>query len=141
MYDFLADENYDIFETKYVEKIEGESKNAEIIWTATKEVSDYFRFEFRLHWFIHGMKKIKVKKEGKEITMDSGTLEIKFESYLQKDYESRWENNAVFKFTRGIYDRYIMKSRSDDFELKLFGETNELMAQAKSFLALEGQTG
>jgi len=139
LYDYLVDENYDIFETKYTEKIEGESKNLEIIWTATREISDYFRYEMKLHWFVLGMKKIKVKKEGKEITMDSGTMEIKFEAYLQKDYENRWENHPSWKFLRGLYDRYIIKSRIDEYGMALMDEVNETIAQAKSFLAIEGQ--
>ena len=85
------------------------------------------------------MKKIKVKKEDREVTMDSGTIEIKFEAVLVKDYENRWENNAFLKFSRGIYDRYIIRTRIDDSELKLFQEVSEIVAQTKSFLALEGQ--
>lgn len=139
LYDYLMDENYDVFEDKYIEKIEGESKNAEIKWTAIKEISDYFRFEITLYWFVGGMKKIKVKKEDREVTMDSGSIEVKFEAVLVKDYENRWESNAFLKFSRGIYDRYIIRTRIDDSELKLFQEVNELTAQTKSFLALEGQ--
>jgi len=139
LYDYLMDENYDVFEDKYVEKIEGDAKNVEIKWTAIKEVSDYFRYEITLYWLINGMKKVKVKKETREITMDSGTIEIKFEASIVKDYENRWEANAFLKFLRGIYDRYIIKTRVDENELKLFQETNELTAQTKSFLALEGQ--
>lgn len=139
LYDYLMDENYDVFEDKYVEKIEGESKNVEIKWTAIKEISDYFRFEITIYWLIQGMKKIKVKKEDREVTMDSGTTELKFEAILVKDYENRWESNAFLKFLRGIYDRYIIRTRIDDNELKLFEEINELTAQTKSFFALEGQ--
>jgi len=139
LYDYLIDENYDVFENKYVEKIEGDSKNLEIDWKATKEVSDYFRFEIQAYWIVLGMKKVKVKKDGKEVSMDSGTLEVKFTANLQKDYENRWENNAFLKFLRGIYDRYIIRTRIDDYGLKVFEEINEVIAQAKSFLAIEGQ--
>ncbi len=141
LYSYLMDENYDVFETKYTEKIEGDIKNVEIKWTATREISDYFKNEITLHWIILGMKKVKVKKEGKEITMDSGTPEIKFEAYLQKDWENRWENNAFWKFLRGLYDRYIIKTRISDYEIKLFEEVNEVISQTKSFLAIEGQHG
>ena len=139
LYSYLMDENYDVFETKYVEKISGDSKDVEIIWKATKEVSDYFKFEISAHWIILGMKKVKVKKEGQEVTMDSGTMEINFEGSIYKDFENRWENNAFWKFMRGLYDRYIIRSRIDDYNVKLFEEVNELIAQAKSFLAIEGQ--
>ena len=139
LYDYLTDENYDVFETKYVEKVEGDAKNIEISWTATREISDYFQFEISAYWIILGMKKVKVKKDNKEISMDSGTLEIKFTATLKKDYENRWESTPFLKFLRGVYDRYIIRSRVSDYEIKLFEEINELIAQSKSFLAIEGQ--
>ena len=139
LYDYFMDENYDVFESKYTEKLKGDSKDLEIKWRAVKEVSDYFRFEISSHWFILGMKKVRVKKEGEEISMDSGTIEIKFDGVLVKDWENRWESSPFFKFLRGLYDRYIIRSRIDDYELKLFQEINEIIAQAKSFLAIEGQ--
>jgi len=139
IYDSLMSENYDVFENKYVEKVSGDSKDVEIDWKATKEISDYFKFEIKADWLILGMKKVKVQKEGKEVSMDSGTLEIKFTATLQKDYENRWEGSAFKKFLRGIYDKYIIKSRVEDYELKLFQEINELIAQSKAFLTMEGQ--
>lgn len=139
LYDYLYNENYDVFETKYSEKITGDSKNIEIEWKATKEISDYFRFEIHSRWLITGLKKVNVKKDGQEISMDSGTIEIKFIANLQKDYENRWESNAFMKFLRGVYDRYVIRTRTDDYELMLFRDINEFIAQIKSFLAIEGQ--
>lgn len=139
LYDYLVNENYDVSENKYVEKIDGQSKNIEIIWSATKEVSDYFKFEITATWSVLGLKKIKVKKGDQEIFMDSGSIEIKFTASIIKDYESRWENNPVLKFMRGMYDRYIIRSRIDAYEVKIFDEINEAVAQTKSFLAIEGQ--
>jgi len=141
LYDYLVDENYDVDEVKYVEKIKGDSKDLEIIWNATKEVSDYFKFEITITWGIFGMKKVKVRKGDQEVVMDSGTVDIKFTSAIIKDYESRWENNATLKFMRGIYDRYIIRSRIDTYEVKVWEEVHEVIAQTKSFLAIEGQHG
>ena len=56
-----------------------------------------------------------------------------------KDYENNWEKNAFAKFMRGVYDRYIIKSRIDQFEEKLHIETDEFLSQVKAFLALEGK--
>ena len=139
LYNYLTDENYDISETKYVEKLEGSTKNLEIIWNATKEVSDYFKFEITATWSVLGLKKVKVKKDDQEIIMDSGSIEIKFTASIVKDYENRWENNPPLKFIRGMYDRYIIRSRIDSYEVKIWEEINELVAQTKSFLAIEGQ--
>ena len=85
------------------------------------------------------MKKIKIKKEDKEVSMNSGLVEMKFSAVLVKDYENKWEDHPFWKFLRGIYDRYIIKSRIDGYEDKLTEETDELIAQSKSFLAIEAK--
>lgn len=139
LYDYLGDENYDVDEVKYVEKIKGDEKDMEIIWNCTKEVSDYFMFEITLTWAVLGMKKAKVKKGDKEVIMDSGTIEIKFTSALIKDYENRWENNAPLKFLRGVYDRYIIRNKLDEYGVKVWEEVHDVISQTKSFLAIEGQ--
>lgn len=136
-YDWLVEENYDVFERRYSEKVAGDSKDIEIEWEAMKEVSDYFRFVIKMEWKILGMKKVKVKRGDKEETMDTGSVEIKFSGTIVKDYESRWESTPVLKFMRGVYDRYIIKRRIDEYEIKLMGEIEELIAQCKSFLAME----
>ena len=85
------------------------------------------------------MKKIAVKKEGKEISMDSGLIEISFSVILEKDYEERWENQPFWKFMRGIYDRYIIRTRIEDYGKKAILELNELINQCKDFLELEAK--
>jgi len=138
-YDWLMDENYDVFEKKYTEKVKGDSKDVEIDWEAMKEISDYFRFVIKTYWIILGMKSVEVQKEGKKIKMDTGLLEIKFTAQLVKDYENRWENKPIWKFLRGVYDRYIIRTRIEDYEERLLEEVNEFIAQAKALLAIETQ--
>lgn len=135
-YDWLNDQDYNVTETAYSEKVAGDSKEIEINWEAKKKISDYFKFVIKIDWRILGMKKVKVKKEDKEISMNSGMVEIAFKAVLVKDYESRWEDAPIWKFLRGIYDRYIIRSRIDDYEEKLLKEIDELIAQCKSFLAI-----
>jgi hypothetical protein len=40
---------------------------------------------------------------------------------------------------RGVYDRYIIKSRIDSYAGKIMEEVDELVAQAKSYLEMEGR--
>jgi hypothetical protein len=46
----------------------------------------------------------------------------------------------LFKFLRGIYDRYIIKSRTEKYEDKILDETEEYIAQCKSYLTIEGRS-
>lgn len=139
IYDWLKGEGYGVSEKTYSEKIVGDAKDIGIEWEAKKKVSDYFKFVIKMSWKILGMKKLKIKKENKEISMNSGVVEIKFNAVLVKDYESRWEDAPIWKFLRGIYDRYIIKSRISQYEDNLTEELDELIAQCKSFLTIEAK--
>jgi len=138
-YDWLTGEDYKVTEKKYSEEIEGDAKKLEIEWEAEKKVSDYFRFLIKIDWKILRMKEIEVVKEGKKMKMNSGQVEMTIKGILVKDYESKWEDHPFWKFARGIYDRYIIKSRIDEYEDKIIEEANEFISQCKAFLVLEGK--
>ena len=138
VYDYLSEEEYDVHESLYHDTAKGDAKDLNIQWSATKIISDYFKFEITLGWIILGQKKIKLNRDGKEVSMDSGTLEINFEATLIKDHENKW-NSGFLKVLRDIYDEYIIRSRIDDYEVQLFEEMNEIIATIKSYLAIEGQ--
>lgn len=139
IYDWLSDNDYLITEKSYNEKITSGGKDIEIAWEARRKISDYFRFVLKLNWRILGMSDVEVQKNGAKTKANKGYIEIKFAAVLEKDYEHRWENSGFMKFLRGVYDRYIIVGRIDNYEDKLFGEVDELIAQTKSWLALEGK--
>jgi len=139
LYDWLIDNDYLVTERSYNEKITPTGKEIEIAWEAKRKISDYFRFVLKLHWRILGMTDVEVKKGDAKVKMNKGYIEIKFTAVLEKDYEHRWENSSILKFLRGVYDRYIIRGRIEDYETKLFSEVDELIAQTKSWLALEGK--
>jgi hypothetical protein len=141
LYDWFNDESYKIREKKYSEKILGETKTIEIEWECEKKISDYFKFQIKLAWLITGLKKVEVKKEDQKVTMNSGAVEIKYTAMIIKDYESRWENQPFWKFLRGVYDRYIIRTRIDYYEERIEDEIREVVAQTKAFLALESRRG
>lgn len=138
-YDLLIEEGYSVSEKVYSEEITGDSKKIDISWEASKTISDYFKFSIKINWTIIGLKEVEVMKEGKKVKMNNASVEIKVKGVLVKDYENRWENHPFWKFLRGIYERYIIRSRIDDYESKLQGEAEEFIAQCKSYLALEGK--
>ena len=71
--------------------------------------------------------------------MNKGQVEVKITAYLEKDYEHRWETTSISKFLRGLYDRYIIRNRIESYEEKIIEEVDELVAQIKAFLELEGK--
>ncbi len=138
-YDWLVGQGYNVTEKVYSEEVTGDSKKIEIKWEAKRKISDYFRFVIKIDWMIIELKNIEIQREGKKIKTNSGQPELKINGILEKDYENKWEDAAFWKFLRGIYDRYIIKSRIDDYEDKIKDEVEEFIAQCKSYLVVEGK--
>ncbi len=137
-YTWLVDEDYEVQEDTYSEKVNPNGKEVEIQWTAKKKISDYFRNELKFVWRIIGLKDVEVQKNGEKLSMNKGALEIKVSATLEMDYESKWEDRPFFKFLRKVYNRYIIKGRIEQYEEKIFSDADEILAQIKSFLSLEG---
>ncbi|MCX8194148.1 MAG: hypothetical protein N3G19_02175 [Candidatus Pacearchaeota archaeon] len=139
LYDLFTHYNYVVIEQKYSEKIKAEGKELEILWLCLKKISDYFRFRIKVRIFILGMISVEVVRENIKVKRDKGEIEIKIASSLERDYENKWESNPVTKFLRGIYDKYIIKSRIEAYEDAIATEVDEVLSQLKSYLALEGR--
>ena len=137
-FDVFMEANYDVFETGYIEKLRGDTKEINLTWTATNKVSNYFDFVIDTRWILLGLKKVKVKKDGQEETMDSGSMEVSFTATLIKDPSNQWDN-SILKTFRWIYDKFIIKERINQYEIKLYEDVNEFINDAKAYLAIEGR--
>jgi len=136
--DWLRDEGYKVIEQTYTEEIIGDSKKLEIRWEATRKISDYYKFVIVINWLVLNLKNVFVQKHGEVVKMNSGEPEITIKAIIIKDYEHRWEMSFFQKFLRGIYDKYIVKSRFDEYKLKLASECEEFNKYLKSFLSSSG---
>ncbi|MFH1500368.1 MAG: hypothetical protein ABIE22_00280 [archaeon] len=139
IYNMLVDMEYFIVEKRYDEKIMPEGKEVEIEWEAKRKISDYFRFILKLKWRVVKLVEVEVEENGKRKKMNKADLEIKISATIEKDYEHRWQNNPFTKFMRGLYDKFIIRGRIEMYEDKIFSEAEEVIAQAKAFLSLEGK--
>ena len=139
-HDWLKEETgLDIAENKYSEKLSGDSKNIDVEWTGTKKVTDYFKFEVKVTMKIIGLTRVEIKQDNKKINTNKGSAEVSIKGIMVKDYEGKFETSAFNKFLRGIYEKWIIKSRIEQFEAKLFGDCDEFLNQAKAYLDLEGK--
>jgi len=136
--DWLSQEGYDVYETKYKEKITAGGKEVQIEWTAKKKVSDYFRNIIGMQWLILGMNETEAEIEGKKVKTDKGELKIVFTADLEKDYEQKWEDQPAWKFLRGVYDKYVIRTTAEEYEDRLAEKVAEFVAEVKAFLSLKG---
>ena len=103
-YDWLIDETgLTVKESKYVEKLSGDSKNIDIKWEGNKKLTDYFRFDMTIEFKIIGLTKVEINRGGEKIKTNEGSVEVKVKSELVRDYEGKFETGGYRKFLRGIY--------------------------------------
>ena len=105
-------------------------------WEAKKPITDYFLYKIELDWHILGMKDAEVEIDGKKTKTNKGELEIVFKGTIVKDYEKRWEDRPVYKFLRGVYEQYVIRTTIDEYEDDLEDQTKELITDIKAFLRI-----
>ena len=140
-YDWLTEEmELDIIEDQYSEKIKGESKDIDIVWSGSRKVTDYFQYGVKVKFRIIGMTSVEVKQENIKTKMNkAASVEVSIKSTLIRDYEGKFEESAFQKFLRSIYEKWIIASRIIEYEEKLANDSDEFLSQVKAYLALEGK--
>ena len=86
--------------------------------------------------FIRNLKDIEVTVEGKKRTIQQADLNIRFRSFVFKDYESKWERRPILFFLRVWADRFIYKTHLNRFAEELVNDTKLLQSNIKGFLNL-----
>ncbi len=140
-YDWLSEEEgFNVSEEEYVEKIKGEQKDISVSWTATKKVTDYFKFEMSVGIEAQGLKKVEVTtSDGKKVNTNKGGIKVKVKATLIRDYDGKFETTPFKKFLRAIYEKWVIASRIDQMEGNLVGKADGFLSQAKAYLDLEGK--
>ncbi|MBU0959625.1 MAG: hypothetical protein KKB31_06785 [Nanoarchaeota archaeon] len=141
-YDWLTEETgLGIQEDKYVEKIQGDSKNIDVGWTGERKVTDYFKYKIKVKFRVIGLKKIEIMRDGVKEKTNEGSVEVTAKSDLVRDYEGKFELSAFRKTLRGMYEKWVIPSRVEQYEDKLINSSDEFLNQAKAWLDLEGKKG
>jgi hypothetical protein len=139
-YGWLTEETgLSVSEEKYVEKLSGDSKDVEFEWSGSKKLTDYFKISIAVKFKITGLINVELVQDGKKIKSNKGSVEISVKGILIRDYDGKFEATSFQKVLRGIYEKWIISSKIEDYRGKVFGDCDEFLQQAKSFLDLEGK--
>lgn len=121
---------YILYEKEYDDKIKNNKKDTKIKWEATKAIDDYTLFTIELSMKISDYKIISTKKE----KLVDGSLKMEFKSYIETDFEEKWESNPLLKFIRGTYDKVMNTEKRKKYEKTLNDNTHEAYNKTKFFL-------
>jgi hypothetical protein len=135
-------ELYDLIRSWFNEKgffvIEKESEGSEdelessfiTKFEASKKVEEYTKYVIGIK-----INSASLKETSEQYTY-KGSYSISFESYLEKDYEDRYENKPILKLFKGFYEKLVEKSRFNKYENDLKDLTNAIYNEVKAFLNL-----
>jgi len=126
-------------EIKYEEKLKGDEKDIIVEWEGEKELTDYFRFDTKIKFEIRGLKSVEIVQSGKKIKTNQGDVKLTVKGILVRDYKGKFEMSAFNKFLRSIYEKWVIPARIEEYEVKIAGDCDEFLSQAKSYLDLEGK--
>ena len=138
-FEWLEDHGYKVSEDEYTEKEKEGGKELNIEWVANKKVTDYYKNTIKVKWHILYMTDAEIERDGKKEKTNKGEVKMEFIVDLVKDYEERWEDEPLWKFLRGTYEKYIIRTTNDEYEDRLEDDALEYINQIKAFLQLSGK--
>ena len=138
-FEWLEDHGYSVSEDEYTEKEKENGKELNIEWVANKKVTDYYKNTINVKWHILYMTDAEIERDGKKEKTNKGEVKMEFIVDLVKDYEERWEDEPLWKFLRGTYEKYIIRTTNDEYEDRLEDDALEYIEQIKAFLQLSGK--
>ena len=128
---------YDFYEKEFVESLQEQKQFNTIKWKADRKIDDYVKFHIEIRIKIFNA----VKVEGKKAMLLKGKVQMAVESFLEKDYEDRWENSPMGRFTRALFDTLVVRDKLNRYSGELRDETYEVFNEAKAFLKLHQYKG
>ena len=129
---WLDNHNYITFEKEYRDWMKEEGRSATIKLAPWRKVDDYTKYHIDIKIKFKNLKEVETKTG----IMNKGEVNIKIESFLEKDYEDRWENNFMSRFMRSLYDYFFMTGKIDLYKKELLDDSYDLFNEIKSFLGL-----
>lgn len=76
------------------------------------------------------------KVDGRNINLNKGKVNIKIDCFVLTDMRGKWEARAEYTFIRTIFDKFLFRSKSKDYEGMAKADATELQNEIRSFLNL-----
>jgi hypothetical protein len=133
---WFKEKAFDKRELRNQEHVRSTGKYVELVLFPWKKITDYARHAIRMEIKMLNVKDVIVERDGRRIKMQQGKVDIIIDGYLDTDYEDRWEQKPFYFFMRTLFDKFIYRTYSTQFEELLVENCGQLHQAIKSFLNL-----
>ena len=134
--DFLKLKGYDKFEPTNEESVYPSGKDIHVILRPMKWHTDYVRKVLKIDMRMKHIKEVETEVDKLKIKLNQGKITVLFSCFLETDWEGRWEQRPVYYFIRSMFDKYIYRKHTKDFESEIVSDLKELKEKMGSFLNL-----
>lgn len=139
-HDWLKGEKYSVTEDQYTEKVKGNSKEIEVVWKASKKLTEYFKAELDVKLRVLGLEDVEVEIDGKKKKMNKfAEVKIDIKGTLIHDYSNQWNKTATTNFFKALYNKYIIPERTNQIQGKVESDVQDYKEEIKAFLELSGK--
>ena len=133
---WLKDKGFDLREQRNQEQVRPNGKFIEVEMLPWKRITDYARHVIRLNIKVLNMKDVVVEEDNKRVKLNKGTIRMVMDGYLDTDYEDRWESKPFYFFIRTLFDKFVYRTYSTQYEELLVENCLQLHSTMKAFLNL-----
>jgi hypothetical protein len=133
---FITDNNLTRKEIKNTEIVKKSGRNIEIIFEMWRSLSDYAKSVLRVKLSCEDVKDLFVEKGGIKHSMNNGKVRFNIYSFLETDFEHKWENTPGFFFVRVLFDKYIFKPFTTNYKAIVASDFNKFTNEMRAFLNL-----
>ncbi len=137
LYGWISDKGYAPVEKRALESVTKSGKHVELELEPYKKFSDYAKSVIRIHVTCHNLADAEVTVDGHKKKMQKGKAIITFDSWLETDYEHKWETQPAFYVLRSVFEKYVYTPFLSGFITSVRNDTLQVKEQVKSFLNLE----
>ena len=127
---------YDKSEPKSVEAMKKSGKFVNIVLEYSRRLNDYVKAVHKVVIVADNITDVDIKKGEARHRMNKGKISVEVDTFLEMDYETRWEGKPIYYVMRVIWQRYVWAPMSTDFK----GESNriatQMVAELKAYLNL-----
>lgn len=133
---FFKEKGYDKRELRNIEHVKPEGKYIELELLPFKKVSDYAKFVIRVEAIMNNIKEVDIEKDSHQMKLNQGEVTVIFDGIMETDYEHRWDTRPEYVFIRTIFDKFVYRIYTRQWESQLVRDVEHLHSIVKSFLNL-----
>ena len=134
--DLIRKSGYTKRELKNTEIVKKDGRFIEVGIEPWKRLSDYAKSVIKIKMTLENIKDLEIEKEGLRRSINQGKVSFVFDAYVETDFEHKWENTPGFFFVRVLFDKYIFKPFTTDYQGMVMKDFKHYVNEIRAFLNL-----